>query len=90
MSLYLAAYDIASDRRRRNVARTLRAYGQPVQKSVFELWLTPEEVEEVRLRVGMHLGLNDAFELVPIDEHGPRRRYRWQREFEPWVPVLYR
>ncbi|MBK8233100.1 MAG: CRISPR-associated endonuclease Cas2 [Candidatus Eisenbacteria bacterium] len=90
MSLYLAAYDIAADRRRRSVARTLRGYGQRIQESVFEVWLDPGEVAELRLRVAADLEVEDSFELVPIDERGARRRFRWQREIEPWDPVLFR
>ena len=90
MSVYLAAYDIGADRRGRQVISILASYGHRVQESVFELWIEPQELAEVRAKVGMILGPGDAFELVPVDDRGNRRRFRWQRDIEPWAPVLFR
>lgn len=90
MSIYLASYDIGSNRRRRQVATLLLSYGHRIQESVFELWLDRDEMGELRARVGMLLDRSDSFELTPVDDRGPRRRYRWQRDIEPWAPVLLR
>jgi len=90
MSVYLAVYDITADRRRRRVADALASYGHRIQKSVFEVWLDPHEVGEVRARIGMLLEPTDEFELVPVDDRGTRPRSRWQREIEPWDAVVYR
>lgn len=75
MSLYLVAYDTSSNTRRRQVAEVLRRYGPRVQESVFELRLEPDDVVELRRRVGPLLDRSDAFDLVPVDERGSRRRY---------------
>lgn len=40
MDFYLVSYDIPDDRRRTKVASLLQDYGQRVQFSVFEVWLT--------------------------------------------------
>lgn len=90
MSTYLAAYDIASDRRRKRVAEVLGGYGHRVQRSVFEVWIEPQELGEVRARIGMLLDPSDEFEFVPIDTRGTRPRSRWQRDIEPWASVIYR
>ena len=51
--LYLAAYDIACNRRLRKALYLLRGYASGGQKSVFECFLTPAEkaqvVESMRL-----------------------------------------
>ncbi len=88
MSLYVAAYDIAQDARRRRVARVLRAYGTRVQRSVFEIWLDPDEVSEIKRRVGALLARSDEFDLFPVDERGSRTRVSWQRPPESWAPVI--
>jgi len=48
MSLYLAAYDVAVDNRRKQVATFLRRYGPRLQDSVFELRLGPDDLVDVR------------------------------------------
>ncbi len=40
---YVVAYDIPDDRRRAKLARLLERYGERVQYSVFEMYLTGEE-----------------------------------------------
>jgi CRISPR-associated protein Cas2 len=44
---YLATYDIPSDATRAVVAKTLKGYGQRVQFSVFECWLTERELRRL-------------------------------------------
>ena len=88
MSRYLATYDIGDNRRRRRVARVLQEYGQRIQWSVFEVDLEPQEVAELRSRLGPVLGKKDAFEIIPIDATGNRKRYRWQRPVETRESVI--
>lgn len=90
MSLYFIAYDIASNVRRKQVADILHRYGLRVQLSVFEVRLEPDDVVELRRRIGPLLQVGDAFDIVPVDERGPRRRYSWLRQPEIWEPVLLR
>ena len=78
MSLYIAAYDISHNGRRASVARVLLGYGDRVQKSVYEVWLEPDEVRDLHREVGVYLSVNDEFQLFPIDERGSRKRSAWQ------------
>lgn len=88
MSLYVAAYDIGHNGRRASVARVLLGYGERVQKSVFEVWLEPEELGDLRREVGVYLDQQDRFDLFPIDERGSRKRVSWQREPSLRDPVI--
>lgn len=49
---YVLAYDIASDKRRAKIARTMEAVGERVQGSVFEAYLAPVELEKVLKKTG--------------------------------------
>jgi CRISPR-associated protein Cas2 len=88
MSLYIAAYDIADDARRTAVAHVLAGYGRRIQRSVFELWLDPEDIPDLCLELGARLELDDAFLLYPIDDRPHRRRLQWQTPPDPWDPVI--
>lgn len=48
---YVVAYDIASDQRRAKVAARLSAWGDRVEKSVFECSLSDEELEALVARL---------------------------------------
>lgn len=69
--LYLAAYDIADDRRRTGALKLLRAYATGGQKSVHEVWLTPVDKREVLADMACILGDDDRFLLLRLD---PRSR----------------
>ncbi len=47
-TFHVIAYDIPNDRRRLKVARLLERYGERVQYSVFEMWLTAEEWDQLQ------------------------------------------
>lgn len=49
--LYLIVYDVMEDKRRLKVAGCLEALGERVQKSVFEAYLTPAELEKLMKRL---------------------------------------
>ena len=49
--LVVVVYDISVDRRRTKLHRALLDFGTPVQYSVFECWLTAEEVKRMQARV---------------------------------------
>ena len=80
MSLYVAAYDVTRDSRRARVAEILLEYGRRIQRSVFEIEVEPEDLDELRFRVGVLLARTDAFDLFPIDRRYPKRRISWQRD----------
>ena len=44
---YLISYDIRDPKRLQRIHKFLKDYGKPIQKSVFECWLTQKELEEV-------------------------------------------
>ena len=48
--LLVVAYDVADDRRRARLRKLLLGYGVPVQESVVECDLTPEQAQELRQR----------------------------------------
>ncbi len=52
---YVVAYDIPDDRRRTKVHRTLSAFGQWTQYSLFECFLSAKELVELRNRLNRHL-----------------------------------
>jgi len=48
---WVVVYDISVDRRRTKLHNALLDFGTPVQYSVFECWLTPDERKRMRARV---------------------------------------
>ncbi len=48
---YLITYDVPDDKRRTKAARALEALGERVQYSVFEAWLTPRELAELKKKL---------------------------------------
>jgi len=56
-SFYVITYDISDDRRRVQVSNLLKSYGERVQYSVFECWLTATEVEFLRERLKSKIDL---------------------------------
>ncbi len=49
---YLLTYDIANPKRLAKVAKAMEAIGERVQDSVFEAWLTGEELEKLVKKTG--------------------------------------
>lgn len=47
----VVVYDISDDRRRTRLHNALLDFGTPVQYSVFECWLTPDNLKRMRTRV---------------------------------------
>lgn len=88
MSLYVAAYDVTDDRRRNRVARVLTEFGHRVQLSVFVVDVAPDDLPDLRRRVGEVLAREDQFDLFPVDERGTRTQWRWQRPIADYEPVI--
>lgn len=88
MSVFVAAYDVSDDGRRVRVAKVLLRYGQRVQRSVFEVWLEPDQHDALRREIGPLLSAGDEFDLFPVDSRASRRRVRWQRDPHAWEPVV--
>ncbi|MEI6443771.1 MAG: CRISPR-associated endonuclease Cas2 [Nostocales cyanobacterium ELA583] len=70
MFLYIIAYDIPSDKRRKKVADLLEGYGQRVQYSVFECQLNTEKYDDLRRRLRKVLKLEeDNIRFYPLSRH---------------------
>jgi CRISPR-associated protein Cas2 len=65
--LWMVAYDVADDRRRRRLERGLQALGVRVQYSVFECWLTLADARSHlgRLAAGLD-GATDSLRAYPL------------------------
>jgi CRISPR-associated protein Cas2 len=46
-SFFLLTYDMRDDRRRNRIARLMESLGERVQGSVFEAYLTPDELQKI-------------------------------------------
>ena len=66
---FLVAYDIADDKRRTHVFKTLYAYGDHAQYSVFFCELNQQEL--VELRGKLRRAIHDAEDQVMILDLGP-------------------
>lgn len=68
-SRYLVAYDIRDPTRLRQVHKTVRSYGEPLQYSVFVCDLTHSELCQLRteLRDTAHLAV-DSVMFVPLGD----------------------
>ncbi len=64
---YLICYDIVENRRRNRVMKTMVGYGFRVQKSVFECYLTPEQLERLKKRVAKQIDeKTDSVRIYPL------------------------
>ena len=64
--MYVVSYDIASDRRRNKIAKTLEGYGTRIQYSVFECRLTEKKYKEMYRKL---------MQLMTDEEDGSIRIY---------------
>jgi CRISPR-associated protein Cas2 len=70
-TLHLAAYDVRTPKRLRRALRTVKPYASGGQKSAYECWLSPSDINTLLAESGDVLLLDeDSFCLIPID---PRR-----------------
>jgi len=64
---YSICYDIRDDRRRLQVMKVLKDYGERIQFSVFEAILRPEELARLKERVSALLDpAEDTLRLYPL------------------------
>ena len=64
---YAISYDIRDDRRRLKVAKVLKDFGQRVQLSVFEVFLSPAELGRLKKRLTSILEqAQDSVRLYPL------------------------
>lgn len=68
--LYVVAYDIPCDKRRKKVSDLLEGYGQRVQYSVFECVLAGAKYDELRDRLRSRVVLQeDSIRFYPLSGH---------------------
>ncbi len=86
--LYLIAYDVCEPHRLYRVCRYLTGYKVGGQKSVFEIWATPAELEEIRSELDrlMEEGI-DRLHILRLDPrmkprcHGRAHTFNGQSQF---------
>lgn len=67
MRLWVIAYDIADDKRRRTLVKTLARQLQRVQESVFEGWLTQREMNRLTEEISAIIDLaEDRLRAYPL------------------------
>ena len=71
-TLTVVCYDIADNRRRYRVVRVLEGYGVRVQESVFECWLKPMGLRE--LRSALKQCIDDAEDYIGFYALSERER----------------
>ena len=73
--LWIIAYDIADDRRRRTLANLLGTHAERVQESVFEGWLSPAELQRMEHEIADLIDpASDTVRLYPIGGAATSRR----------------
>lgn len=68
-STYIVCYDIADDKRLRKVFKTMKAFGDHIQYSVFECQLSPRDLIQCRQRLSEII--NNAQDQVLFIDLGP-------------------
>lgn len=70
MFLYVIAYDVPDDKRRKKVADLLEGYGQRVQYSVFECQLSTQQYHDLHSRLKKIIKLQeDNIRFYPLSKH---------------------
>jgi CRISPR-associated protein Cas2 len=64
--LYLMAYDVMDPKRLRKVHKTMRAWGEPVQYSVFRVRCTGRELARLRFELGRVLDPGDRLLVIRL------------------------
>lgn len=67
---YLFAYDISCPRRQASVRRLLQGYAVGMQKSLFECWLTADELERLSGRLEALLDSKDTLHYLALNQSG--------------------
>ncbi|KGF72813.1 CRISPR-associated protein Cas2 [Neosynechococcus sphagnicola sy1] len=70
MLLYIIAYDIPVDKRRKKISDLLEGYGRRVQYSVFECVLTAPKYTELKKRLKKQVVISeDSIRFYPLSSH---------------------
>jgi len=63
---YLVCYDVHDPKRLRKAAKKCEGYGERLQHSVFRLWLTRTEMEQMRWELTEILEPEDDVLVIPL------------------------
>lgn len=78
MLFYVVVYDIPDDKRRKKVSDLLEGYGQRVQYSVFECFLSQGKYDELRQRLQKRVKLSeDSVRFYPLSKHTLNQVETW-------------
>lgn len=78
MLLYVIAYDIPCNKRRKKVSDLLEGYGERVQYSVFECVLSKAKYEELKNRLGRYFNQDeDNIRFYPLSDHTLKQIEVW-------------
>lgn len=70
MQLYIVTYDIPCDKRRKKIADVLEGYGQRVQLSVFECFLSQQKYRQLKRHLEKFVKLEeDSVRFYPLSGH---------------------
>lgn len=63
---WILLYDISDPKRLAKVAKVAEAYGNRVQKSVFELYADDFTINNIEKRIQMLIEKEDSYALIPV------------------------
>lgn len=89
-TLYLVAYDVCEPQRLQKVGRYLTGYKVAGQKSVFEIWVTPAELNHIQADLAALLDTDeDRLHILALDPRSRPRLYGRARTFtEPYFAIV--
>jgi CRISPR-associated protein Cas2 len=87
-SFVVVAYDISDDRRRHRVAETILGFGGRVQGSVYELWISPRDLETLWHRLSRVIAPQDLLRCYLLCD-ADVRRIRSVGMQSPEAPVAF-
>ncbi len=78
MKLYVVAYDISCDRRRRKVSELLEGYGKRAQYSVFECVISEKKLIELQKKLRRRIKADeDKIRFYPIPDYAISQIQVW-------------
>ncbi len=66
MKIWLICYDIANNKRRYYVDKTLQGYGTRIQQSAFECLVTDTELGVLQSQLKQHINQDDLINYYPM------------------------
>lgn len=86
-TLHLIAYDVGNPRRLQRVCRYLTGYKVGGQKSVFEVWVTPAELQQIERHLEELMQPDeDRLHIVALD---PRMQPRCLGQAQSFTPGYF-